>query len=215
LAVEVIDEGLVSYYKDAGIEFYTAKEITSANLLGCIEYAMNLIKRVPNLHATVAALVSSVHLIKPQDDDYDVSFSEPHIPFSIFVSVPENRSLTKELRIAEAIVHEAMHLQLTLIDGVVPLVIETSKKTYSPWRGGYRNLGGVLHALYVFRVIDRFLEYLLSIDSYPAAQLIYLRGRIAEIEEQIRTVQTLYRSSELTMDGASFVRRLIHNSALA
>lgn len=207
--VEVLDESLAAYYEDAGIEFYSAREIADTNLLSSLENAISLIERVPSLHSTVVALIRSLHLIKPEDDDYDVSFSEPHIPFSIFVSVPQNRSQIDGLRIAEAIVHEAMHLQLTLIEGVVPLVIKTSKKTFSPWRAEYRHLRGVLHALYVFRVIDQFLECLLYNQSGPVERSRYLQRRCAEIDEQIRRVWSFERCSELTRVGACFVQKLI------
>jgi HEXXH motif-containing protein len=210
--VEVLDEGLAAYYYDAGIEFYSAREIADINLVSCVEDGIKLIRCVPGLSATVIALVRTFHLIKPQDDDYDLSFSEPHIPFSIFVSVPTKRSLIHRLRIAEAIVHEAMHLQLTLINKTVPLTGSTSRRYYSPWRKEYRDSQGILHALYVFRVIDRMLEQLASLVGSTRDVTEYIHGRRFDIDGQIRTIRSFQNCPELTRVGASFVGGLTRHS---
>ncbi len=134
MQVEILDSEFSYYYEEAGIRFYTALEIDAANILPQLREAITLLNPIPTLFATVAALVRSIHVLDPADDAYDVSFSEPNIPFSIFVSVPQSNRVTNALRIAEAIIHEAMHLQLTLIEKYVPLVIRTQKKIFSPWR---------------------------------------------------------------------------------
>jgi len=208
-AIEVLDESFARYYKDAGIVFYTVDEISCTNLLKCVEDAIHLIKRVPTLHATVDTLVKSLHLIKPADDDYDVSFSEPQIPFSIFVSVPQQQISTTALQIAEAVVHEAMHLQLTLIEQNVPLTISTSEQYYSPWRKEYRDAQGILHALYVFRVIDRFLEQLALIGRSTDDVMEYIHDRRYDIGKQISEIQSFHQCPALTRVGACFVQRLI------
>src|SRR5207249_726495 len=99
---------------------------------------LGALKRVPTLLPTVLSLVRALHLVIPDDDDIDVSFSEPNLPFSVFVSVPHRGARTDALRVAEAIVHEAMHLHLTLIERVVPLVRSSGRRFFSPWRGEYR-----------------------------------------------------------------------------
>jgi HEXXH motif-containing protein len=211
IKVEILDISFAQKYKEAGIKFYTAEEIGKADLLCSLQDAINIVKRIPTLLATVVALVRSLHLIKPENDDYDVSFSEPHIPFSIFVSVPQARSTINTLRLAEAIVHEAMHLQLTLIEKFVPLVIQTQETFFSPWREECRPIQGVLHALYVFRVIHQFWELLSPIYSYPTKELQYIQLRQEEINRQINKIRSFQDCSELTMVGACFVRNLIQN----
>jgi HEXXH motif-containing protein len=211
LQVEILEAEFVRKYEDNGIRFYTADEIDAANILDRLREAISILKSIPTLFTTVASLVRSIHLLDPDDDDYDVSFSEPDLPFSIFVSVPQASSVTNALRVAEAIVHEAMHLQLTLIEGFLPLVIQTQKRIFSPWRAEYRTIRGVLHALYVFRVIDKFLECLLSIQNYSTEQLGYIQRRRDEIDEQINKIQAFQNRSELTIIGACFVEKLISN----
>ena len=211
LQVEILDSEFAYCYEEAGIRFYTALEIDATNILPQLREAITILNPIPTLFATVAALVRSIHVLDPVDDAYDISFSEPNIPFSIFVSVPQSNRVTNPLRIAEAIIHEAMHLQLTLIERYVPLVIKTQKKIFSPWRGEYRSIRGVLHALYVFRVIDRFLECLSAMKGYPHEEVKYIQGRRDEIDEQINKIRTLSGHPELTMVGACFVDRLTQN----
>jgi len=211
LQVEILDSEFAYCYEEAGVTFYSATEIDAENILPKLREAITCLHPIPTLFATVAALVRSIHVLDPANDAYDVSFSEPNIPFSIFVSVPRSDHVTNPLRIAEAIIHEAMHLQLTLIEKYVPLVIKTEKKIFSPWRGEYRSIRGVLHALYVFRVIDRFLECLLVMKSYSHEEVKYIQGRRDEIDEQINKIRTLRGHPELTLAGACFVERLMQN----
>jgi HEXXH motif-containing protein len=207
-AVEVLDDSLGSRYQDAGIEFYTTKEITGASLLSCLEDAIKVIKRVPTLTTTVEALVRSLHLIKPANDEYDVSFSEPHMPFSIFVSVPRQRETINSLRVAEAIVHEAMHLQLSLIERIVPLVSATNRRYFSPWRHQYRPLDGLVHAFYVFSVIDRFIEKLPTDLRLFLDCSRYLERRHSDIKKQMLEIDSFRESPDLTASGKRLVRGL-------
>lgn len=209
IQVEILDESFQRPYQKAGISFYTAEELSRENLISGVEEALCRLNLVPTLATTVFALVSSLHLIKPEDKDFDVSFSEPHLPFSIFVSVHRERSPADALRVAEAIVHEAMHLQLSLIEQIVPLVNSTNGKYFSPWRGEYRTIRGVLHALYVFRVIDCFLEHFLFIQSLRAKKLEHIRRRRREISKQIKEIQSFQGCPELTATGAVFVQKLL------
>lgn len=209
LQVEILDSEFAYCYEEAGVRFYSAIEIDTANILPKLREAITCLHPIPTLFATVAALVRSIHVLDLTDDAYDVSFSEPNIPFSIFVSVPRSDHRINPLRIAEAIIHEAMHLQLTLVERYVPLVIKTQKKIFSPWRGEYRSIQGVLHALYVFRVIDRFLECLSAMKSYPHEEVKFIQGRRDEIVEQINNIRTLQGHPELTLAGAYFVDRLM------
>jgi HEXXH motif-containing protein len=159
---------------------------------------------------TIAALVRALHLIKLEDDTYDVSFSEPHIPFSVFVSVPRRHTTTNAIRVAEALVHEAMHLQLTLVEFIVPLVNSDGGRYLSPWRGEYRNAQGILHALYVFRVIERFLHHLLSLPINLGEITSYVCERRSEINAQIWEIQSFQYCVGLTEAGAKFVQQLIN-----
>ena len=196
-------------YQDKGLKFYAPDEIAHTTVLGCILEAIEILAQAPTLQNTIAGLVRALHVLEPEDDDCDVSFSDPEVPFSIFVSVPQRRIPPDALRVAESMVHEAMHLQLTLIEQVVPLVMPTSNTYYSPWKGENRTPRGILHALYVFRVIDRFLGLLLGIPDFLNDCTDYMLGRRREIAEQIREVQSFQGDGCLTAHGARFVGRLL------
>jgi hypothetical protein len=208
IKIDILGESSVKQYEDAGIRFYTEDEIRGGDLMRCVGEALTIMERIPSVAATVVALVRSLHMIKPEHNDYDVSFSEPDVPFSIFVSIPQANDPVNVLRVAEAILHEAMHLQLTLIEKIVPLVTATQNMYFSPWRGEYRNAQGIIHALYVFRVIDEFLKRL-PINSYSNEEGEYVKNRRAEIHTQIREIRSFHDCSDLTGEGSNFVRGLV------
>lgn len=215
--IEALPPKVALRYHKAGITFYSPKETLNTPVLTCLDDALNIINRVPSLMRAVAALVRSIHVIKPKDLNNDVSFSEPEVPFSIFVSVPEERVENDALRVAEAIVHEAMHLQLTLVERIMPLVDSTEGEYFSPWRREFRNARGLLHAVYVFRVIDGFLSELsLSGCNSPASYVYRRRKRIAEEMNETRSFRAC---SELTPMGLGLTRSLLqmgsHESLLA
>ena len=93
---------------------YSSQGIKDSNALPCLEAAFNVLGQDESLAATIHQLIANLHLIKANDDGYDISFSLPDIPFSAFVSVPSVPVKNDALRVAEEILHEAMHLQLTL-----------------------------------------------------------------------------------------------------
>ena len=208
ISIELFPKEFADKYFDSQISFYDESELTELSVLGCLAEAIELIKTVPELWESVQTLVKSLHLIKLEDDNYDVSFSEPHIPFSIFVSVPKTRIKNDSLRVAEAIVHEAMHLQLSLIEKVVPLISSNKQKFYSPWKDEYRHSDGILHALYVFRVIDGFYKQIVQILPAKTNKnyLVYRRNLISQ---QVASVNKTDLFQELTECGKALGSRLV------
>jgi len=206
LQIELLGNKIKRGYGDSGVNFYNAEQIADSAITSCLRDALEVLTKVPTLATTVAALVKSLHIIRPANDEFDVSFSEPHIPFSIFVSIPSRRVPHGTLRVAEGIVHEAMHLQLTLVERVVKLINPSREQYYSPWRGELRTAQGVLHALYVFRVIDQFLEAMLPLRY---AEATYIRKRRDQIANQIAEVNSFQDCLDLTSEGQCFVQRLL------
>lgn len=209
MLIEVLTRDSLRRYRNMGLAFYTPEEIMHPGVIDCVQEAINLLVYVPTLQTTVATLVRSCHLLQATDDDYDVSHSDPQVPFSIFVSVPQTRRPHDALRVVESIVHEAMHLQLTLLEQILPLVHLSDHAYFSPWKGTYRSPQGVLHALYVFRVIDRFLEQLQALPVWSAASAGYMRNRRDDIARQIGEIETFKDCPALTTWGMKFVRRLM------
>ena len=156
----------------------------------------------------MTTLVRAIQILKPVDPDNDVSYSHPDIPFSIFVSISEKKTEEATLRIAESIIHEAMHLQLTLIENYIDLVKPNStNKYYSPWRDEKRPARGVLHGLYVFRTIYEFFSEL-KIFSQSDSIRKYSQNRQQSIAQQIGHIKDFHLNQDLTPDGAKLAMHL-------
>jgi len=209
IPIELLPENLAVECAGPEVRFFRAEEILGSGVAVRVREALEILGAVPTVLPTVGSLVRSLHLIDPADDEIDISFSEPGLPFSAFVSVPGPEAVAGTLRVAEALLHEAMHLQLTLVEAIVPLVLPTQKAYFSPWRNEYRTAQGVLHALYVFRVIDAFLGEM----SYegPGSELLrdHANERRATIARQIGEIHDFRNCVDLTPDGIAFVDRLL------
>ena len=209
ISIELLPEDIARQWASPGVRFFGAEEILRDGVSDRVEEALELLGGVPTVLATVCSLIKSLHVIDPADDDIDVSFSDPGLPFSAFLSVPGPSAEDSPFRVAEAMLHEAMHLQMTLIEGFVPLVEPTDTTYFSPWRNEHRTPIGVLHALYVFRVIHTFFGVILF-DGPPGESLRrYANKRRKEIARQIRAIDDFREYSSLTEEGTAFVSRLL------
>jgi hypothetical protein len=209
IPIELLPEDLACGYESPDVRFIETEEILRGGVFSRVEEALKILGGVPSLLSTVSLLIRALHLIDPADDEIDVSFSEPALPFSAFVSVPGSNAVAGALRVAEALLHEAMHLQLTLLEAFVPLVKPGERTYFSPWRNEYRTPQGVLHALYVFRVIDAFLSTKPLEGQGRLAWLHYARERRGTIARQVQEVHDFRECVDLTADGVAFVERLL------
>lgn len=159
---------------------------------------------------SVAALVRSIHCAEASGPGYDFSHSEPTIPFSVLLSNPIGERHA-ELRLAESLLHEAMHLQLTLVEREVPVVGFAVGSGYSPWQSRPRPIHGLLHGLYVFTAIHQWLGRLAADPSLTSEERIYVDRRLAEIEAEVRAVSALGSAPELTDFGRVLAEALLGN----
>jgi len=161
----------------------------------------------------VKQLIRSVHCIKALGPGYDCSHSEPSLPFSVFVSIPYAEP-DGELRLAESLLHEAMHLQLTLIERQVSLAYPDAEHGYSPWQQRQRPLLGLVHGLYVFAVIHGWLTALTADKMTSAADRSYAQRRLSDINQEIAQVTALAHSTGLTPFGQVFVAGLLSTTGM-
>jgi len=149
-----------------------------------LEAATTLLARIPGLDDLLIPLVRTIHILSA-DPGYDISHSDPDLPFSIFVSLPEPSAADGVARLAESVLHEALHLQLTLIEAHGPLVAEPQRESYSPWKMQPRPFGGLLHGLYVFGGISQALA-----DLAPQSAMLsaYAARRRREIAGEVRAL---------------------------
>ena len=202
IIIEALPPQTIKFYKSIGLQFHSGSPTTEDIKL--FEDAFAKIKFGPGLFESILALVRSIHLLEASGHGYDTSYSDPKLPCSIFVSMPTDERHA-ELRLAESIVHEAMHLQLTMLENEMSLVDDIYSTGYSPWQGADRPDSGLLHGLYVFCVIYQWLEKVrngvvsrVDIDEY-------ITRRQIEIAKEIAMVTQLQNSPALTEFGRKLV----------
>ncbi|MCU1329118.1 MAG: hypothetical protein JWN34_4488 [Bryobacterales bacterium] len=207
LVVEAPTAELVHYSADLGLTLASSADATRATDL-VAEALSTVVEPVPCLWSAVSELAWRCHIVLALNADYDVSFSHPAIPFSVFVSVPDRDVPNSVLRVAESLIHETMHLQLTLFESLCPLTnADAVWSTYSPWKQQQRPAQGVLHGLYVFSVL-RWLWLRVSQESRCRKEREFALRRVLQIDEEISTARALAQSPALTEAGKHFLRNL-------
>jgi HEXXH motif-containing protein len=188
-----------------GLHFLTPDERTSRQ--PNLNAASNLIDAVPALANAVREHVRGVTVLRAEEA-YDISHSEPRWSDWIFVSVPAALSEQSALRAAENVVHEAMHLQLTRLETLQPLIADEAAMIDSPWKQEPRDLKGILHGLYVFICIYRFLEQLRALGKLGNPGVEYVDRRKSEISEELAMVEFAQLRAGLTTQGRALLLAL-------
>ena len=203
--VEILPRNVRSGMEASGLSFASKQEIFSSEMLITLSEALKIIfSRSARLASSVGALAFRLHFLSVEDDDYDCSCSFPELPFSIFISCPRGKRPDGALRVAESIIHETMHLQLSLVERVLPLVQDDAvKELYSPWKNEKRHPRGILHGLYVFAVIYRFWASISVHKSGFFKQFALTRCK--EIGDQLYSIKGIQTCEDLTAEGRRFV----------
>jgi len=210
IQVEQPQEILYKFYEDTGLEPIGSDILDINSVTDKLRDGLGMLNLVPGMLNCLGQLVKTIQVLKQDDPEIDTSHSDPQIPFSIFVSVCEDNSPISNLRVAESILHEAMHLKLTLIEKHVDLVVpETQETFYSPWRDEQRPVRGVLHGLFVFSAIKQFYSLVKYqfVTENELAKFIAFRNK--EIVLEIQSLLDFHNSKGLTSVGKLFVRKLI------
>ncbi|MEE8585492.1 MAG: HEXXH motif-containing putative peptide modification protein, partial [Acidobacteriota bacterium] len=117
---------------------------------------------------------------------------------------PRGKRPDGALRVAESVIHETMHLQLSLVERVLPLVRDDAvKELASPWKEEKRHPRGILHGLYVFALIYRFWASISVHESGFFKQ--FALARCQEIGDQLRSIKDFQACEDLTAEGRRFV----------
>lgn len=167
--------------------------------------AEELLGRVPDLAGVVAATVGVIHPLAAEPG-YDVSHSQPRWRDLIFVSFPDRQDEMGDLRLAESVVHEAMHLHLTNEEARNRLVAHSGSSLYSPWMETSRSAQGVLHGVFVFRCIRAFLARLTESAALSPEANEYVADRLNAIHQQLAEVDSPALERALTPHGVALVR---------
>lgn len=200
MIVELLSEDLAEAWASMGLQLAKECDLKNDMFLDTLLDSLVLIQERREIQATVAAMCRSLHPLISSDCDIDISFSDPAFPFSIFVSCPPPRAKYSAERLAESIVHEALHLQLSLFERAEPLIVNNSDKTliYSPWKGEGRTLQGLIHGIYVFGNLREFWSDVVKRRPHNAE---FGKARVCAIEAEMVDVAHIVNSSNLTTSG--------------
>ena len=202
ISVEILSDSLADHWSSMGLRFATAAEVEGLRFRDLMIRSIELIREVDPFGGTVVTLCRSVHPLIAPDADTDVSYSDPSLPFSVFVSASSPAQTDSVERLAENLVHEALHLQLSLVERILPMVVSNpggeSEQVFSPWAGDGRSVRGLLHGVYVFGNLRCFWER--AAKQVPAVSG-FAGDRIDVIERQIINASHLRLCAELTPAG--------------
>lgn len=204
---------LASFYKEHSLEPLSADELIAAQADEKLRRAWVLLEKVPTMGACLRALVKTIQVLHSSDPEIDVSYSHPGIPFSVFVSVGEDTSLTSSLRVAESLLHEAMHLKLTLLEQETEMVQSGSQGLYySPWRDENRPVRGVLHGMFVFTAVREFYRAMQRCEL-PELGQDFSAYREEVITEELASLAYFPRVPDLTEAGSLLAANLLKQVA--
>lgn len=206
VSIEILPLGFQRHYENLGLQFRTEKLSVAEGSL-CKD-AFAALECSSGLLATTVLLVRCIHLLAASGPGIDISHSDPELPCSIFVSIPTNERFAR-LRLSESILHEAMHLQLTLLEQEVPLVHDTKATGYSPWKREERPIRGLLHGLFVFTVIRQWLDQARHSQALEAEESSHLAARWTQVLEEIALVESIRDSTSLTPIARQLVSWLV------
>ena len=110
----------------------------------------------------------------------------------------------------EALVHETMHLQLSLVERRIQLMESDRAETmaFSPWRDSERNVQGVLHALHVFVVVQSLWKRAAR-RAPRGIDRDFAEARVRDIRDEVARARRLVASPGLSREGRELVRRLL------
>ena len=198
--VELLPEVVARSWRNLGLEFATEADMSDMGFPEILERSLALIRTVLPLQGTVAGLCRSLHVLAASGGNFDVSYSDPSLPFSVFVSCPPATERDRVERLAENIAHEALHLQLTLVETIESLVIDVPNEpsVFSPWRNEQRNALGLVHAVYVFGNLRHFWKCVAA--ELPQSSS-FAQSRIEMIDSEMDAAKQLLGCRTLTATG--------------
>ena len=200
MIVELLSSDLAKPWENMGLQLAKECDLEDIMFVDTLVDSLVLIQDNREIHATVRGMCRSLHPLVYNDREVDVSFSDPELPFSIFVSCPPMDAQNRVERLAESIVHEALHLQLTLVERAEPLVVENTSETLvrSPWKIEMRNLQGLVHGIYVF---GNLREFWTDIVNKRPERADFGKARVSTIEAEMHDLAHLVGSCNLTTSG--------------
>ena len=198
--VERLSPALAARWQSVGLQFASETDLSDMEFRRTLVSSLEFIGMDLPLEGTVAGLCRSLHVLIASGRGFDVSYSDPSLPLSVFVSCPLPGERDRVERLAENIVHEALHLQLSLVERVEPLVIDGPDEApvFSPWKDEWRTVQGLLHAVYVFGNLRSLWKGVAAERSESSS---FAQARIRTIDSEMIGAAHLVESRSLTAAG--------------
>ena len=198
--VERLSPVLAARWENIGLQFASEADLSDMEFRQTLVRSLDFIGMNHPIEGTVAGLCRSLHVLVASGNDFDTSYSDPSLPLSVFVSCPLPAERNRVERLAENIVHEALHLQLSLVERDQPLLTNgpDEEPVYSPWKDEWRTVRGLMHAVYVFGNLRSFWKGAASkrLESSSFAQ-----ARIQTIDAEMADAAHLASNKSLTAAG--------------
>ena len=200
VSIEWLPPALAARWRNAELQFASEADLSDMEFGQTLERSLHLIGMDRPLRGTVSGLCRSLHVLLAPGKDFDVSYSDPSLPLSIFISCPLANERNRVERLAENVVHEALHLQLSLVERVQPLVIDSPGEApvFSPWKDERRTVRGLVHAVYVFGNLRSFWKGLASKRPESSA---FAQARVQTIDTEMAGAGHLVKNKSLTAEG--------------
>ena len=200
VSVEWLPPVLAARWRNVGLKFASEADLSDMDFRQTLVSSLDFIGMDHTLKGTVAGLCRSLHVLIASGRDFDVSYSDPSLPLSIFVSCPLPAERNRVERLAENVVHEALHLQLSLVECIQPLVIDgpDDEPVFSPWKDEWRTVRGLVHAVYVFGNLRNFWK---GVASKQPESSSFAQARIQTIDTEMARAAHLARNRSLTTAG--------------
>ena len=209
--LETLPEELAKEFSQLGLRLLDPKRYSRKDLSSTLSAVFGeYLQHVPCLLQSVRSLVRVFHILEVEDDSFDCSYSNPELPFSIFISIPKRKGITTSLRVTEGIIHETMHLQLSLLERLHPLIKQewSEVKMFSPWKGENRSPQGILHGLYVFSILQNYWEDFANHHSTEEG-ILFAKQRCEQINSELGQVKDFETHPALTEEGKLIVKNLL------
>ena len=177
-------------------------ETDAIEMCNCLDRALDQIASDNEIYSQ---LCRDIHSFVPVFSSFNTvhrSHTSRDLPGVIFLS-----HCNDSFRLAEAIVHEHGHIQLDAVLDFDTVVIDENRLFYSPWRDDPRPVHALLHAVYVFSEVTRFLHNSLKRSDTNREWIV---RRLSLLTGQLRVGFSQLANCQFTENGRSILTYLSH-----
>ena len=213
--VEWLPPALGARWGSVGLQFASEADLSDMDGRKTLASALDFIGMDHPLMGTVAALCRSLHVLIASGRDFDVSYSDPSLPLSVFVSCPFTGG-TKSGRTSGGECR-ARSTALAAFPGGESssrwsLMVRTTNLSSLRGRMEWRTVRGLVHAVYVFGNLRCFWKGVASNrpESAPFAQ-----ARIRTIDTEMAGAAHLVRNRSLTAAGLRLATSILSSPSEA